>query len=84
MPPILEVKNLNVRFPIFGGLLLRRTGEVRAVDDVSFTLNQGETLGLVGSEKCLATLAQVAGNDRTTGVQIGDIGGQSSARRAAT
>jgi ABC-type oligopeptide transport system ATPase subunit len=48
MPPILEVKNLDVRFPVFGGLLLRRTSEVRAVDDVSFTLERGETLGLVG------------------------------------
>src|SRR6187549_2088095 len=48
MPPILEVKNLNVRFPIFGGVLLRKTGEVRAVDGVSFTLDHGETLGLVG------------------------------------
>jgi oligopeptide transport system ATP-binding protein len=48
MPPILEVKNLNVRFPIFGGVLLRKTGEVRAVDGVSLTLDQGETLGLVG------------------------------------
>jgi oligopeptide transport system ATP-binding protein len=48
MPPILEVKNLHVRFPIFGGVLLRKTGEVRAVDGVSFTLEEGETLGLVG------------------------------------
>jgi ABC-type oligopeptide transport system ATPase subunit len=48
MPPILEVKNLNVRFPVFGGLLLRKTGEVHAVKGVSFTLEQGETLGLVG------------------------------------
>jgi peptide/nickel transport system ATP-binding protein len=48
MPRILEVKNLNVRFPIFGGVLLRKTGEVRAVDGVSFALDQGETLGLVG------------------------------------
>src|SRR5687768_10030098 len=48
MPPILEVKNLHVRFPVFGGLLLRRQGEVHAVNGVSFTLNQGETLGLVG------------------------------------
>jgi peptide/nickel transport system ATP-binding protein/oligopeptide transport system ATP-binding protein len=48
MPPTLEVKELNVRFPIFGGVLLRKTGEVRAVDSVSFTLNHGETLGLVG------------------------------------
>jgi len=48
MPPILEVKNLHVRFPVFGGLLLRKQGEVHAVDDVSFALNKGETLGLVG------------------------------------
>src|SRR5215470_10839321 len=49
---ILEVKNLIVRFPIFGGVLLRRTGEVRAVDDVSFSLARGETLGLVGESGC--------------------------------
>jgi len=49
---ILDVQNLLVRFPIFGGVLLRRTGEVRAVDDVSFTLRRGETLGLVGESGC--------------------------------
>ena len=48
MPPILEVKDLHVRFPVFGGVLLRKTGEVRAVNGVSFALQQGETLGLVG------------------------------------
>jgi len=48
MPTILEVKDLHVRFPVFGGVLLRRQGEVHAVNGVSFTLNQGETLGLVG------------------------------------
>ncbi len=48
MPPILEVKDLHVKFPVFGGVLLRRQGEVHAVKGVSFTLNQGETLGLVG------------------------------------
>jgi len=48
MPPILEVKDLHVRFPVFGGLLLRRQGEVHAVKGVSFALNKGETLGLVG------------------------------------
>ena len=50
--PILEVQHLSVRFPVFGGVLLRRTGEVRAVDDVSFTLQRGETLGLVGESGC--------------------------------
>jgi oligopeptide transport system ATP-binding protein len=48
MPPLLEVKDLNVRFPVFGGILLRRQGEVHAVKNVSFELAQGETLGLVG------------------------------------
>ena len=49
---ILEVQNLTVRFPVFGGVFLRRTGEVRAVDDVSFALDRGETLGLVGESGC--------------------------------
>jgi ABC-type oligopeptide transport system ATPase subunit len=48
MPPILEVKDLHVRFPVFGGLLLRKQSEVHAVNGVSFALNRGETLGLVG------------------------------------
>jgi oligopeptide transport system ATP-binding protein len=48
MPPILEVKDLHVRFPVFGGVLLRKTGEVHAVKGVSFELQKGETLGLVG------------------------------------
>jgi oligopeptide transport system ATP-binding protein len=50
--PILTVEGLTVRFPVTGGVLLRRVGEVRAVDDVSFTLQRGETLGLVGESGC--------------------------------
>lgn len=50
--PLLEVKNLIVRFPIWGGILRHKVAEVRAVDDISFTLNKGETLGLVGESGC--------------------------------
>jgi oligopeptide transport system ATP-binding protein len=49
---ILEVEGLTVRFPVTGGVFLRRVGEVRAVDDVSFALGRGETLGLVGESGC--------------------------------
>jgi oligopeptide/dipeptide ABC transporter ATP-binding protein len=46
--PLLEVSDLRVWFPIRGGVLRRQTGWIRAVDDVSFTVARGETLGLVG------------------------------------
>jgi peptide/nickel transport system ATP-binding protein len=49
---ILEVRNLRVGFPVVGGVLARKIAEVRAVDDVSFTLEKGETLGLVGESGC--------------------------------
>ncbi len=47
-PPLLEVKGLQKYFPIKRGLLGRTVGHVKAVDQVSFTLGEGETLGLVG------------------------------------
>jgi ABC-type oligopeptide transport system ATPase subunit len=49
---ILEVQDLKVRFPVFGGIIPRKKGEVRAVDGVSFTLHRGETIGLVGESGC--------------------------------
>jgi len=49
---ILEVQNLKKHFPIRKGLLLREVGQVRAVDDVSFVVHRGETLGLVGESGC--------------------------------
>ena len=45
---ILRVNNLKKYFPIQGGILKRRVGDVKAVDGISFTLNGGETLGMVG------------------------------------
>lgn len=55
--PILKVKDLQVHFPIRSGLLQRTVGHVKAVDGVSFTLNRGETLGLVGESGCGKTTA---------------------------
>jgi oligopeptide transport system ATP-binding protein len=46
--PLLRVEHLKVYFPILGGILRRKVGEVKAVDDVSFKMNRGETVGLVG------------------------------------
>ena len=49
---LLEIKGLKKFFPIRSGLLRRVTGHVRAVDDISFYINQGETLSLVGESGC--------------------------------
>ena len=51
-PILLEVKNLKTWFPIRRGLLQRTVGHVKAVDDVSFFVRRGETLGLVGESGC--------------------------------
>ncbi len=50
--PILEVKDLRVYYPIFGGVMLRKVAEVKAVDGIDFHLEEGETLGLVGESGC--------------------------------
>lgn len=49
---ILEVKDLKVKFPVHGGVFLGKVAEVKAVDGVSFSIKQGETLGIVGESGC--------------------------------
>jgi len=49
---LLDIQELVVKFPVFGGILLRRVGEVDAVKGISFQLHRGETLGLVGESGC--------------------------------
>jgi peptide/nickel transport system ATP-binding protein/oligopeptide transport system ATP-binding protein len=77
--PLLEVHNLEKRFPILKGLFYRVSGQVHAVDGVSFHIHAGETLGLVGESGCgkstvgrtlLKLLEPTAGTIRVAGEDI--------------
>jgi oligopeptide transport system ATP-binding protein len=81
--PLLEVKNLQKYFPIKRGLLGRTVGHVKAVDDVSFTLKAGETLGLVGESgsgkttvgrSILRLIEPTAGSVKFEGQEITGLG----------
>ncbi|WDP93272.1 MAG: ATP-binding cassette domain-containing protein [Desulfobacter sp.] len=59
-PPLLEVENLKVHFPMGGGLFSKNAQTVYAVDGISLSLNSGETLGIVGESGCGKTTAGLA------------------------
>ncbi len=78
-PPLLIVENLKIYFPIRSSTLRRHIGDVKAVDDISFTINKGETMALVGESgsgktttgKGIIKLIQAtAGNIELDGVNL--------------
>jgi oligopeptide/dipeptide ABC transporter ATP-binding protein len=81
--PVLDVAGLKKHFPVRKGVLRRVVGHVYAVDDVSFTIGRGETLGLVGESGCgkttvgraiLRLIEPTAGNIRLAGRDITRLG----------
>jgi oligopeptide transport system ATP-binding protein len=92
-PPLLAVENLVKHFPIKSGILFdREIGRVQAVDDVSFEVKRGETLGLVGESGCgkstlcrtiLRLIEPTSGAIRFEGQDLTDLGrsGLREARR---
>ena len=54
---LLEVKNLKMYFPVYNGVFGKKVADVKAVDDISFTVRRGKTFGLVGESGCGKTTA---------------------------
>ncbi len=83
--PLLEVRNLKKHFPIKGGVFGRVVANVYAVDDVSFTMRHGETLGLVGESGCgkstlgrtiLRLYEPTAGSVKFDGTELATLGAE--------
>ena len=83
--PLLEVRDLKKHFPVGNSLLGRVQGRVKAVDGISFTINSGETLGLVGESGCgktttskliLAAEEPTAGAIEFEGRNLADLHGE--------
>jgi peptide/nickel transport system ATP-binding protein/oligopeptide transport system ATP-binding protein len=84
--PLVEVRNLVKHFPVTGGFLQRTVAWVQAVDNVSFEIRRGETLGLVGESGCgkttvgrllLRLIEPTSGEIRFDGVDLTKIRGSS-------
>src|SRR5918999_262033 len=82
--PLVEVRGLEKRFPVKGGILQRTVAEVRAVDGVDLTIRRGETLGLVGESGCgkttvgrliLRLIEPTAGTIKFDGTDITNLSG---------
>ena len=52
LKPLIQVENMKKYYPVKGGIITHTTGYVKAVDGVSFSIMEGETLGLVGESGC--------------------------------
>nr|WP_321112629.1 oligopeptide/dipeptide ABC transporter ATP-binding protein [Halorussus salinisoli] len=82
---LLEVRDLEKHYPIYGGIFRRQTGAVRAVDGVSFNVRAGETLAIVGESGCGKTtlgktvarlLDPTGGEIRFDGRDVSDLDGR--------
>ena len=84
--PLLEVKNLQMYFPVTSGIIFqRKVADIKAVDGISFTIQEGETLGLVGESgcgktttgRCILQLYRPTGGDVIfKGTRLNDIDGK--------
>ncbi|MGR9053134.1 MAG: ABC transporter ATP-binding protein [Gammaproteobacteria bacterium] len=89
-PPLLEVEDFKVYYPIRKGIFKRLVGHVHAVDGVSFTIGQGKTLALVGESGCgkttlgkalLNLLPVHSGRVTIDGVQLNGLSGETLRRK---
>lgn len=79
--PVLKVDDLHIQYPIYGGLIKKQVGAVKAVNGVSFEIKSGETIGLVGESGCgkstiartiLGVTAKKSGEISFKGTKIGN------------